>query len=166
MRIHHFTVPARDPARVARVLAEILGARVIPLPHPHGTMLVYAGDSDGSAIEIWPAATRLGVGDHELTARDLPLPEAWPHHAYVTSDACDTHAVLAIFAREGWQAAEVHNGPPDAGFGLVRGWIENQTSIEIGSSDMRRQYERFFRDISARAVAPGLTPSQHADERA
>ena len=36
MRIHHFTVPAREPARVAAVLAEILGARVLSLPHPVG----------------------------------------------------------------------------------------------------------------------------------
>jgi catechol 2,3-dioxygenase-like lactoylglutathione lyase family enzyme len=149
VRIHHFTVPARDPARVASVLAEILGARVIPLPHPSGTLLVYAGDSDGSAIEVWPAATRAGVGDHALAARDLPLPEAWPHHAYVTSDASDTAAILAVFAREGWKAEHVHNGPPDAGFSLVRGWIENQTSIEVGGSDMRGQYERFFREVGA-----------------
>jgi hypothetical protein len=153
MRIHHFTVPARDPAQVARVLAEILGARVIPLPHPHGTLLVYAGDTDGSAIEVWPAAMRAGVGEHALGASDLPLPEAWPHHAYVTSDACDTASVLAIFAREGWKAEQVHNGPPEAGFGLVRGWIENQTSIEIGGSDMRRQYERFFRELGASTAA-------------
>jgi catechol 2,3-dioxygenase-like lactoylglutathione lyase family enzyme len=152
MRIHHFSVPARDPARVARVLAEILGARVLPMPHPHGALFVYAGDSDGSAIEVWPATTRAGVGDHELASRDLPLPEAWPHHAFVTSEACDTAAVLAVFAREGWKAKQVHNGPPEAGFGLVRGWIENQTSIEIGGSDMREQYERFFRDMGARGA--------------
>ena len=58
MKIHHVTIPAREPERVARVLAELLGARAIPLPHPAGNMLVYAGDPDGSAIEVWPAATR------------------------------------------------------------------------------------------------------------
>jgi hypothetical protein len=75
MRIHHFTIPAREPERVARVLAELLGARVIPLPHPKGNLLVYAGDADGSAIEVWPAATRGTLGDNELAQRDLPLPE-------------------------------------------------------------------------------------------
>jgi catechol 2,3-dioxygenase-like lactoylglutathione lyase family enzyme len=149
MRIHHVTVPARDPARVAAVLAEMLGGRVVPLPHPEGTLLVYAGDSDGSALEVWPAAMRGGVGDRELHQSALPLPEAWPHHAYVTSDASDPDRVLGIFAREGWKAERVHNGPPHAGFGLVRGWIENQTSIEIGGPQMRAQYEGFF----AQAVA-------------
>jgi catechol 2,3-dioxygenase-like lactoylglutathione lyase family enzyme len=153
MRIHHFTVPARDPERVARVLAEILGARVIPLPHPQGTRLVYAGDADGSAIEVWPAALRGSDDQRELQLRDMPLPEAWPHHAYVTSDAADPDRVLAIFAREGWQAERVHNGPAHAGFALVRGRIENHTQIEIGGRAMRTQYERFFREAAARANA-------------
>jgi hypothetical protein len=160
MRIHHFTVPANDPVRVAGFLAEVLGARVVPLPHPEGTLLVYAGDSDGTAIEVWPAAMRAGVGDRELSRSDLPLPEAWPHHAYVTSDTCTTEAVLAAFAREGWKAEAVHNGPPNGGFGLVRGWIENHTGIEVGGSEMRAQYERFFREVVARVSTPTGTQAE------
>jgi hypothetical protein len=155
MRIHHFTVPAHDPEHVAKVLAELLGARVIPLPHPIGTQLVYAGDADGSAIEVWPATLRADVGEHELALRDLPLPSAWPHHGYVTADACDPDRVLAVFAREGWRAERVHNGPPGGGFHLVRGWIENHAQIEIGGSEMRTRYERFFAEMTRAAVQPG-----------
>lgn len=151
MRIHHFTVPAREPARVAGVLAEILGARVVPLPHPEGTLLVYAGDRDGSAIEVWPANLRIDPVAHGLALRDLPLPEAWPHHAFVTSDACDTETILAIFAREGWHAERVRNGPPGAGFSLVRGFIENHTGIELGGRDMRAEYEGFFQQLGGAA---------------
>jgi hypothetical protein len=133
MRIHHFTIPAHDPERVARVLAEILGARVIPIPHPAGT--------------------RGEVGAHELELRDAPLPEAWPHHAYVTSDVAEPDQILAVFAREGWKAEKVHNGPPHAGFSLVRGWIENHAGIEIGGRTMREEYERFFAQLAARASA-------------
>jgi len=84
---------------------------------------------------------------------DLPLPEAWPHHASVTSDTCDAESILAAFAREGWKAERVYNGPPNAGFGLVRGWIENQFTIEIGGREMRDQYERFFQEAMARSAA-------------
>ncbi|MBK7401159.1 MAG: hypothetical protein IPJ34_34125 [Myxococcales bacterium] len=151
MRIHHFTLPAREPERVARVLAELLGARVIPLPHPTGNLLVYAGDEDGSAIEVWPATTRGAVGDHDPGPSDLPLPEAWPHHGYVTSDRSTSEQILAAFAREGWRADRVRNGPPNGpGFSLVRGWLENQTCIEIGAADMRAEYEAFFRAATAR----------------
>ncbi|HEX2873896.1 MAG TPA: hypothetical protein VHP33_21725 [Polyangiaceae bacterium] len=151
MRIHHFTVPAREPARVAAVLAEILGARVVPLPHPVGTLLVYADDQDGSAIEVWPAQLRINSSATDLELRELPLPEAWPHHAYVTSDACDTESILAIFAREGWWAELAHNGPPNGGFSLVRGRIENHTGIELGGADMRQQYETFVGIAARRA---------------
>lgn len=151
MRIHHVTVPAHDPARVAGALAEILGARVVPIPHPPGTLLVYAGDSDGSAIEVWPANLRIDPGAQQLALRELPLPEAWPHHAFVTSDVCDTAAILAIFAREGWRAEHVQNGPPGIGFSLVRGYIENHTGIELGGSDMRAEYEGFFQRVGGAA---------------
>lgn len=151
MRIHHFTVPAHDPQRVAGVLAEVLGARVVALPHPTGTLLVYAGDRDGSAIEVWPAKLRVDEAARELTLRDLPLPEAWPHHAFVTSDACDTDAILAVFAREGWRAERVRNGPPGAGFSLVRGLIENHTGIELGGREMRAEYEAFFQQLGGAA---------------
>lgn len=151
MRIHHFTVPAREPFRVAAVLAEILGARVLSLPHPVGTLLVYADDQDGSAIEVWPAELRINSAHTDLEPRDLPLPEAWPHHAYVTSDACDTERILAIFKREGWWAELAHNGPPNGGFSLVRGRIENHTAIELGGSDMRQQYETFVGMTARRA---------------
>jgi catechol 2,3-dioxygenase-like lactoylglutathione lyase family enzyme len=150
MRIHHFTVPAHDPKRVADLLAELLGARVVPMRHPHGSLLVYAGDTDGSAIEVWPAATRGVIGGQELALSNLPLPEAWPHHAYVTTDASDADTILAAFAHEGWKAERVYNGPPNAGFGLVRAWIENHTPIEIGGREMREEYERFFREATAR----------------
>ncbi|HKP55835.1 MAG TPA: hypothetical protein VJV78_03915 [Polyangiales bacterium] len=152
MRIHHFTLPARNPARVAGVLAELLGGRVIPIPHPRDTLLVYAGDSDGTAIEIWPAGVRIDASGRDLEITDLPLPEAWPHHGYITSDGCDPDRVLEVFAREGWKAEKVRNGPPHAGFSLVRGLIENHTGIEIGGREMREEYERFFGALAARGA--------------
>ncbi len=151
MRIHHFTVPAHDPAKVAAALAEILGAKVVSLPHPEGTLLVYAGDGDGTAIEVWPAKLRIEPTRGDLALRELPLPEAWPHHAFVTSDACSTETILAIFAREGWRAERVQNGPPGRGFSLVRGFIENHTGIELGGSEMRAEYERYFQTLRGAA---------------
>ncbi len=147
MRIHHVSLPAREPHRVAGVLAELLAARVVSIPHPPGTLLVHAVDGDGTAIEFWPANLRFDAAAHDLAPSALPLPEAWPHHCFVTSPARDTQTILAVFAREGWRAEHVHNGPPGAGFSLVRGWIENQTAIELGGSDMRVEYEHFFQSL-------------------
>ena len=152
MKIHHFTIPAQDPGRVARVLAELLGARALPLPHP-GSFIVYAGDSDGTAIEVWQESLRAAPGDHDLAPSGLPLPESWPHHAYLTSDGSDAEGILTVFAREGWRAERVHNGPLHGGFDLVRGWIENRWTIELGGKEMRAQYELFFAAFSGTAAA-------------
>ena len=152
MRIHHFTIPATNTELVASALAELFGGKIIPVGHPTGSLIVYAGDADGSCIEVWPASTRADVGNHRTEQRDVPLPSGWPHHAYVTTEHASTEQILAMFERHGWKADKVKNGPPNGpGFELVRGWIENQTVIELGGADMRAQYEAFF----AAAMASG-----------
>ena len=127
-----------------------MGARVIPSPHPQGSLLVYSGDSDGSLVEVWPAATRGPVGADHLVQNDLPLPEQWPHHAFITSDTCTADQILAVFEREGWTASLAQNGPPHLGFSLVRGWIENHQCIELGGTEMRARYETFIQAAAAR----------------
>jgi hypothetical protein len=109
-------------------------------------------------IDVWPAATRGRVGEHETSLSDLPLPQDWPHHGFVTTDVSDEARILAFFAREGWKAERTHQGPPHSGFSLVRGWIENQTCIEIGGRESREQYERFFSELRARFSTSGVAP--------
>ena len=58
---------------------------------------------------------------------------------------------MAIFAREGWRAERVQNGPPGGGFSLVRGFIENHIGIELGGHEMRAEYERFFQSVKGAA---------------
>jgi hypothetical protein len=62
-----------------------------------------------------PALWRAPVEGSELELRDLPLPEAWPHHSYLSTDASNADRILAIFAREGWKGELSQNGPPGAG---------------------------------------------------
>ena len=94
---------------------------------------------------------RARLGEPDLRLTDLPLPEEWPHHAYISSDACDADRILAVFAREGWKA-EVRR-PARRGFSLVRGTIENHTSVEFVRADMRAEYERFFAEVVNRPRA-------------
>ncbi len=167
MRIHHFTIPAHDPELVARVLADLLGARVIPMPHPDGALFVYGGDPDGTVLEIWPAGMRIEGDGLGLT--DHPLPSGWPHHALVTSDDCDPDRVVEVFEREGWRVKRAHNGPPGAGFDLIRGWIENHAQIEFGGPVMRAQYERAALTLNSLADSSNSAPHSegtiHSTER-
>lgn len=148
MKIHHVTMPAFDPPKVAAVLAELSGGRAVPMPHPEDAWLVYAGDEDGTLLEIWPAATRAGVLEHATHLEDLPPPARWPHHAYV-SVPTDEATILRVFEREGWPAEKVHQGPPHSGFTLIRGWIEKQQVIELATAEMAAQYAGFIRAMSA-----------------
>ena len=49
MRIHHFTMPANNPLHVATVLAELLDARVMPLPYSRDSKGVSEAGSNGSS---------------------------------------------------------------------------------------------------------------------
>ena len=78
----------------------------------------------------------------------MPLPEDWPHHAYVSTDASDADQILAIFAREGWQAEKVRNGPP--GMRLQPGARQDREPHRHRArliSEMRGEYERFFAEM-------------------
>ncbi len=149
MRIHHVTMPASNPAHVAGVLAELVGGRVFPMPHPAGAHLVYAGDDDGTLLEIWPAGARAAPGEHHVADDGSPLPPRWPHHGLVSLDA-DEATILSVFEREGWPAEKVYQGPPGRGFTLIRGWIEKHQVIEFATPEMAAEYSSFIRAFCSR----------------
>ena len=76
----------RPPARGPRARR---GARRAGRPHPspgrHAPRVL--GRHRRNRHRGVAAAARGPVGDQELELRDLPLPEAWPHHGYVTSES-------------------------------------------------------------------------------
>ena len=141
MKIHHFTLPASDPAHVAAVLAELTGGRAVPLPHGQDSFLVADPQDPGTALEIWPRTTRSDV-DGTLKYDGDDGPDRWPHHGYVSIEL-EADAILAVFEREGWPATLETFGP----FPLVRGWIEGKTCIELVSPSQRDTYVNFFRGM-------------------
>ena len=146
MRIHHVTVPAHDPARVADVLAEMLRRARHPAPPPDGTLLVYAGDTDGTAIEVWPAGFARRWGDPICSCATSRCPRTGP--TTPSSPATPRHRARAGDLRPRRLAGRARpQRPAQAGFSLVRGLIENHTPIEIGDREMRVEYERFFAEI-------------------
>lgn len=155
MRIHHVTFPANNPEHVAHVLAELAGAVPARMPHPEGAWMIVAKDSPHTLLEVWPANARAEVGNSEVFADDAPLPQRWPHHAYVSVDI-DKDAIIAILEREGWAYDVAWNGAPNGpGFELVRAWIENQMCIELASPDQLAQYVELCAAMASRARPPG-----------
>lgn len=160
--IHHVSIPARNPERVATVLAELLGGYAGPFVGPFpGAWAVYAEDEHGTGVEVYPERTVLvpGEGDREgagVTA-DAPGPSAF--HALLSVKVERTD-VERIGAREGWRTRHFWRGPPGVRlFELYEFWVENRVLLELATADMLPRYvalangEAQRRQLAARGAA-------------
>jgi hypothetical protein len=141
--IHHISISARDPQRVARVIAELWQTESLPFPPIPGAFIVIAGDGHGTAIEVSPLGMELtpGEGDQEVQARlnedSSPFTAT---HAALSVSASEAR-IKEIAAREGWRAETFERG---AAFRLVEFWVENRLLIELLPPEMVRRYLDFM----------------------
>ena len=143
--IHHVSIPARDPERVARVLAELLqgyaGPFVGPMP---GAWVVYQEDSFGTGIEVYDERTMLapGDGDELCDVRLGEPPQGVAFHALISVKA-DRATIERVGAREGWRTQHFWRGPPGKPlFELYELWVENRVMLELVTEDMLAPYVR------------------------
>ena len=112
--IHHVSIPARDPQRVARVLAELLGGYAGPFIGPMpGAWVVYQEDGLGTGIEVYTEDTLIVPGENDTLGRverGQP-PQAVAFHALISVKA-DRATIERIGAREGWRTLHFWRGPP------------------------------------------------------
>jgi len=147
--IHHFSIPARDPARVSRVLAELVGGTSAPFRGPlAGAFMVAQGDAHGTAIEIYPDTVVLspGAGAEPMVfgkAEAAGGPGAF--HALL-SVARSREEIEAIGTREGWRTrffGRAAPGKPPA-FHVVEFWVENRVLLELVTPDLVPEYESYM----------------------
>jgi hypothetical protein len=139
--IHHLSITARQPQRVAQVLAELWRGQAYPFPMYPGSFIAFGGDGHGTAIEVYPLGTELVPGHSDL-------PHLKPDQA--VSPYTATHAAVSvpleqpeierIAAREGWQSLLGQRGPF---FQVVELWVENRVLLELLTPEMKRQYQAF-----------------------
>jgi hypothetical protein len=149
--IHHISIDAKNPQRVATVLAEILGGQSIPAPpvFPKGSRFVVAGDEFGSMIEVVPCGTEMRPGESEVTLYQKPTDATYiPNHAYVSVNL-SVEELLRIGAREGWLTRQCSRGM----FELVEFWIENRQMLELATPEMKAKYVAFMTSPEARQAA-------------
>jgi hypothetical protein len=140
--IHHISVPARDPAHVAKILAEVWGGDALPFPPYEGAYIVIRGDEHGSAIEVVPLGAELvpGEGDGGMLYRENPTPSVYSvTHAALTVPRTQAE-VEAIGAREGWRV--LRSGRIT--FEVVEFWVENRLLFELFTPEIADQYARFM----------------------
>jgi len=144
--IHHISIPARNPERVARVLGELLGGYVGPfvgaIPN---SWVAFAEDGNGTGIEVYPERTTLvlGEGDEMGKVEFHEPPQAVAFHALI-SVKVDRATIERIGKREGWRTKNLWRGPsPEVRlFELYEFWIENRIMLELATEDMLPNYIR------------------------
>jgi hypothetical protein len=145
--IHHLSIAAQDPKRVAGVFAELFGGPSIPFPPNPGAFMAIANDAHGTAIEVYPADTQLtpaGPGGTGFVRSGQAAGLGAVHFALSVERS--RAEVEAIAAREGWDCFVCSRG---GDFDVVEVWVENRFMVEVLPPDFTATYLAFTGRFSA-----------------
>ena len=153
--IHHLSIAAREPKRVAQVLAEMMGGTAVPFPpNPHSFFALQL-DEHGSGIEVYPAGTALRPKG-EVGAGFIKQQREGGYGAthFALSVKTERAAVEKIARREGWDCFACNRGP----FHVVEVWVENETMVEILPPEYAAEYLAFTRPDQVAAAMAAASP--------
>ncbi|MBW4519703.1 MAG: hypothetical protein KME16_08385 [Scytolyngbya sp. HA4215-MV1] len=145
--IHHISIPAQNPLRVATVLAEILQGKVFPFPPHPGSYITVPFDQYGTAVEVYPIGTELTPAPENaafVQKSVLPVPTLTPFHAAI-SVPTSLEQLQQIGDREGWRVQLCDRGP----FKVVECWLENCLLLEFLPPDLASGYLEFTQSENA-----------------
>jgi hypothetical protein len=153
--LYHLSFNVRDPERVAPVLAELLGAKVVPAPGPPfnpGALFVCCGDERGTLIVIEPWGVTYVPGPEGSLV--MPHGDATPEHNGfhgLFESKLDVEAIGKVAEREGWPW-----GLADYGlFRVVNVWVEGRQLLEFATPEMLPDYLGLFGSGGLIANMPG-----------
>ncbi len=136
--IHHISIDANNPLRVASVLAEILNGKVYKFLIP-GSYIVMPFDNYGTHIVVFKAGDVWSPGADGKSAQILQTAPA---------DLVSVHAAISVPAtqqqieqigkREEWHVLTRAQG--DGAFRLVEFWVENRILFEFLPPGFETQY--------------------------
>ncbi|HIK32878.1 MAG TPA: hypothetical protein IGS17_20525 [Oscillatoriales cyanobacterium M59_W2019_021] len=140
--IHHFSISAKNPERVASVLAEIWQGKAYPFPPHPGSHMVVPGDEYGSLIEIYPLGTELtpSSGNEPIFSRNPSTSSLTATHAAI-SVPTEAETIAQIGDRQGWRVQVCDRGP----FRVVEFWVENRLLLELLPPAMASEYLEFVK---------------------
>lgn len=140
--IHHISIPANNPIRVAEALAKIWGGQAIPFPIHPGSYMALSGDEYGTMIEVYPLGTELipGQDKQQVDFRKNPHPSEFNAvHAAISVSASQSE-IEDVAANEGWRVLRCNRG----NFEVMEFWIENHLMLELLTPEMASQYLSFI----------------------
>lgn len=136
--IHHISLPAKNPQKVAGVITELFKSKYCaPFPSHPGSYVAFAGDEHGTLVEVYPLETGMTPG------KDL---EAIKYQQQDPSQFIATHAAIsipleqseveAIAKREQWRCVRCSRGY----FEVIEFWLENTVLLELATPELAQQY--------------------------
>jgi hypothetical protein len=148
--IHHLSIPAREPRRVAEVLAELMNGKCVAFGPLEGAFMAASFDASGTMIEVYPERTTINIPDRDdqaVFAENPAPPQTWPFHVLLSVPR-EAEEVERIGAREGWRAKTFGRGRPGQKpfFHVIEFWVENRLLIEVATPAMAQQYLDFWKE--------------------
>lgn len=155
--IHHVSIPAREPRRVAEVLAELMNGTCIPFGPLEGAFMATSGDANGTMIEVYPEHATLGIperDDQVVFEKNPAPPQTWSFHVLLSVPR-EAEEVEQIGAREGWRAKTFGRGMQEQQpfFHVIEFWLENRLLIEVATPTMAQEYRDFFKGDHAATMS-------------
>jgi hypothetical protein len=149
----HASIPADDPERVARVIAELWGGEVLPFPPFPGAFIALAGDERRTVLDVYPRGREHvpAPGEYAVRTNPAPSPHSEVHLALGTVLA--EESVLEIASREGWFAQRSDRGGL---FTVIEFWVENKFLLELLPDSEQRRY---VENVTAGGLRALFSPS-------
>ena len=145
--IIHASIPADDPARVARVIAELW--RGDSFPFLAGTFIAMAGDDRGSQIEVAKRGNEIVPAETEMAFQVNKSPSAHTEVHLNIQTPLSVDEALAIAKREGWTARVCDRG---GSFKVIEFWLENKFMLELMTEEETKRYRNVMMPGKLRAI--------------
>ena len=136
--IHHISLPAKEPLRVAKVIAELFKSDYCaPFPSHPGSYVAFAGDKYGTLIEVYPLGTEMipGKDDEAIQYRENKPNQFIATHAAI-SIPLEQSEIESIAKREQWRCVRCSRGY----FDVIEFWLENTVLLELATPELAQQY--------------------------
>ncbi|MGB3688091.1 MAG: hypothetical protein WBA02_02210 [Jannaschia helgolandensis] len=136
MTLLRVSIAARAPAAMAQTLARILGGEALPFPPCPGAWIAFARDDGGTAVEVYPAGTRVTKGPDAVAFQGgPPRRAASATHLTVASPLAATE-IETLADTAGWTARPCERGP----FTCIEVWTGEGLLIEVLDAAMLSDY--------------------------
>jgi hypothetical protein len=144
--IFHASMRAREPERVARVIAELWrgGVALAPKTVFEDCWVAFGRDDRGTQIEVHPLDFAfVAPSRRSFEPKRDPARHVGPSAVhFAIASPLDEEEIHQIAEREGWDCVTCQRNLPGGGYGVVEVWVENRLMLEVLTPPMQLEYEK------------------------